>query len=107
MKKILWKSEYRLFTVLFGTITLFCLLMGVIHVAEGKPEEAFGSAVAGLIPLVLTLVFALTDSDALRRAAAVERDTPEARALWDESGLNPKNSDRAKAAMDQDPPPIG
>ena len=109
MKKILWKSDYRLFTVLFGTITLFCLCMGLLHLfVDGRPEEAFGSAMAGLIPLALTLVFAFVDSDALRRAVAVRRDTPEARTVWQESCLNPDNSDRARRALDgKRPPDIG
>jgi len=92
MKKILWKSDYRLFTVLFGAITLFLLVSGLLHVfVDGRPEEAFGSAMAGLIPLALTLVFAFTDSDALARALAPERGTPEADAVWKASCLNPDN----------------
>ncbi|HTK60416.1 MAG TPA: hypothetical protein VL283_04430 [Candidatus Baltobacteraceae bacterium] len=109
MKKILWKSDFRLWTVFFGTITLFCLVMGLLHVfVDGRPEEAFGSAIAGLIPLALTLVFAFTDSDALTRSLAPEeRRTPEAEAVWEKSCLNPENpvnADRIARWKDKDRP---
>ena len=108
MKKILWKSDFRLWTVCFGTITLFCLVMGLLHIfVDGRPEEAFGSAMAGLIPLALTLVFAFTDSDALTRSLAPERDTPEAKAVWKDSCLNPENpvnADRIARFKDKNRP---
>ena len=111
-KKILWKSDFRLWTLCFGAITLFCLATGLLHVfVDGRPEEAFGSAMAGLIPLILTLVFAFTDSDALARSLAPRRDTPEAKAVWKDSCLNPDNpvnSERIARLKDGSrPPPIG
>jgi len=112
MKKILWKSEFRLWTALFGAITLFCLVMGLIHYfVDGRPEEAFGSAMAGFVPLVLTIIFAFVDSDALRRSMAVRHDTPEAQAVWKDSCLNPEHpATKERIARLKDgklPPPIG
>jgi hypothetical protein len=81
MKKILWKSDFRSFTVLFGVITLFFAICSVTHLLERQPGEAFGAIIAMAIPLVLTAWLGFCDSDRIAEALrpeAVEKAKQEA-----------------------------
>lgn len=118
MRKILWKSDLWPYAVLFGLITLGCAAAAVAHAAYGQAGEAFTMGTIALVPLVVTAILGFTDrSGALQHDLAADPESSQRWAgrlsqeldaqAWDESGINPKNSDRAQAAMKGDPPQIG
>ena len=62
-KRILWKSDLWPFTVTFGIMTAFCLLMLLLHALgeHASSGEVMSSALVAAIPGVITLVLAFTD----------------------------------------------
>jgi hypothetical protein len=118
MRKILWKSDLWPYAVLCGLIALACLALFVMRLAGGESGEAFTMGLISLLALVVTAIVAFTDRsgaipgeslsnpEASHRWATRLSQDLEAQA-WDDSGINPENSDRAKDAMTKDPPPIG
>jgi hypothetical protein len=106
------------FTLIFGVVTALCLILVVLYALGGKRDEAFTAALIGIVPLSLTVCCALMDRrpTARRVDASPYEPQPERSLKWAtrlseeleaQSGLDPENSDRAKAAMTQGPPPIG
>lgn len=117
-KKILRQSDLWPCTLVFGAITLAALAYMTLHLAAGEMPEAFTMGFVAVFPLVLTLFCAFTDrGEAMRRRNLLIGDSPSESSqrwanrlseelkteAWQESGLNPANSDRARRALDGKP----
>lgn len=68
MKKILWKSEFWFAAKAFGAFSLFCTVFLLMHLVHRETGEAFACALILTIPLVLTIYFAFTPADEIKKA---------------------------------------
>lgn len=101
MKKILWRSDFRSFTVLFGIMTLFLAAVAVMHLLDKQYGEAFGALITACLPLFLTLTLAFTDSDRVAQAVRPEVIEKAKEEALKNSFLNWENIPPNK----RDPPP--
>jgi hypothetical protein len=101
MKKILWKSDFRSFTVLYGTMTLLFAIVAVMHLLDDHPSDAFGEIIATCLPLILTLYLAFTDSDRITMSMLPEAFERAKQEAYRNSFLNWENIPPNK----RNPPP--
>ena len=101
MKKILWKSEFWFAAKAFAAFSLVCLVLLAMHLVHREAGEAFACALVAAIPIILTLYFAFTPSETIKREWRPEIVEKAKREAWKDSFLNPENIPPNK----RNPPP--
>ncbi len=109
-KHILWKSDLWPFTIIFGVMTAFCLLMPLLRVFDeyASSREVFASAFVAAIPGVITLFLAFTDrSEAMAVRLSLDKfiKRPDLAALRKGTMLDPEHP--VIASRTQNPPKLG
>jgi hypothetical protein len=101
-RRILWRSDFRLFTACCAIWTIVCLVSGLNHVfATSQPENAVVSAFVGSITLTLGLYFGLTEDEVIRRTWRIENVEEAKKEALKHSFLNRENIPPDK----RNPPP--
>lgn len=101
MKKILWKSEFRFFTFVFGCFALVLAVFAAMHAIHHEWGETFGTSIAVLLPLIPMLILAFSDSDGIKRSLRPEVVEQAKQEALKDSFLNWKNIPPNK----RNPPP--